>query len=129
MKDAKGHGSNARGVHAAGIAALPTKQAVQKVAQETATSRELKLFGDNDGNLYRQSQQPIEKNLLAKVAKGIYDHALATKLWGYHADRAAQAYHKQFGSPGTSWHTMFSTSDRRAAATQWANSFKSEHNL
>lgn len=125
MKDAKGHGSNAKGVHAQKIAALPTKQAVQ----QTGNSRELKMFGDNDGNLYRQSQQPIEANLSKKIAAGTYDHDLATKLWGYHADRAAQAYTKQFGSPGDKWHQMFSPGDRRAAATQWANEFRTEHAL
>lgn len=123
MKDSKGHGSNPKGVHAGQIDRLPTKKAMA----ETVTSRELKVFGDNDANLYRQSQQPIEANLSKKIAAGTYNHDLATKLWGYHADRAAQAYHKQFGSRDTQWHQMFSTSDRRAAAVQWANRFRAEH--
>jgi hypothetical protein len=113
MKDPKGHGSNA---HSAGIAKLPSMVNV----------RELTLYADNDANLYRQSRQPIEANLERKLANGSYDHGLAAKLWGYHADKAAQAYHQQFGSRDTKWHEMFSPSDRRAAASHWAEAFRSE---
>lgn len=117
MKDALGHGSNAKGVHAAQIDDLPPKGA-----------NELRLFGDNDSNLYRQSKQPVEANLAKKLGKGVYDHDLAIKLWGYHADRAAQAYNKQMPDrPGQKWHDQFSPATRRAAAVSWANSFRADH--
>lgn len=116
MKDALGHGSDA---HGSGIEnAVPHKDV-----------SELRLFADNDANLYRQSKQPIEANLDKKVAKGVYDHTLATKLWGYHADRAAQAYHKEFGAQsGPKWHQMFPPAIRRAAASSWAESYRSDRN-
>lgn len=120
-KDALGHGSDGKGEHSGKVDALPPKQ--------TGNSQELKMFADNDGNLYRQSQQPIEKNLDKRIANGTYDHAKSLTLWGYHADKAAQAYHKQFGSPGTKWHEMFSPGDRRAAAAGFASDFKSERGL
>lgn len=88
--------------------------------QENENARELVLYADNDEHLYRTSHQPIIKNLQRKKAKGIYDHEKATKLWGYHADRAAQKYHKEFGSGGK-WHHMFSKADRMKAAKQFAD--------
>lgn len=109
MKDALGHGSNA---HNSGIEDLPHKGL-----------NDFLLFADNDGALYRQSKQPIEQNLDKKMAKGKYDHELAVKLWGYHADRAAQAYHKQNGGQGE-WHKAFPTSLRRSAARSWADSYR-----
>jgi len=93
--------------------------------QESENARELVLYADNDEHLYRTSHQPIVKNLQRKHAKGIYDHEKATKLWGYHADRAAQKYHKEFGSGGK-WHHMFSKTDRMKAAKQFADQGKDE---
>lgn len=111
MKDQLGHGSNA---HNTGIEQIPSKGA-----------NELRLFADNDANLYRQSKQLIENNLDRKVGKGVYDHTLATKLWGYHADRAAQAYNKQMPDrPGQKWHDQFSPAVRQAAARSWADDYK-----
>ena len=89
--------------------------------QENANARELVLHADNDEQLYRSSHLPIMANLKKKVAKGVYDHEKATKLWGYHADRAAQSYHKAHGSSNQKWHQMFSTADRKAAAKQFAD--------
>jgi hypothetical protein len=88
--------------------------------------RELQLFCENDGALYRQQVQPIEANLTRKLAKGVYDHEKSVKLWTYLADNCAKKYAKEFGD-GTPWHKMFSTSDRRAVARAFADSWKREH--
>ncbi len=121
MKDAKGHGSDGHG--AAGAVAQPEPAAhaagVSQIGQESPQSRELRLFADNDADLHRQSEVPVQNNLDKKAAKGIYDPSKATKLWGYHADRAAQAYTKQFGSSGDKWHQMFPPAVRREAAANW----------
>lgn len=110
MKDAKGHGSDPHGAHAAGV---------QEIGQESTTSRELRVFADNSADLHRQSHVPIMNNLAKKSDKGVYDPTKAAKLWGYHADRAAQAYTKQFGSAGDKWHQMFPPAVRREAAANW----------
>lgn len=89
--------------------------------------RELQLFCENDGDLYRQQVQPIQKNLQRKLAKGTYDHEKSKKLWMYLADNCAKKYGKEFGSEGQPWHKMFSTSDRRAVAAAFADDFKQEH--
>jgi hypothetical protein len=94
--------------------------------QESEAARELVLHADNDEQLYRSSHQPIIKNLQRKKAKGIYDHEKATKLWGYHADRAAQSYHKAHGSANQKWHQMFSKDDRRKAAKMFADQGRDE---
>lgn len=83
---------------------------------------ELKLFGDNDRQLYRH-QQDIEKNLRAKIAKGTYDSEKAVKLWQYWADNAAKAYEKQFGTPGSK---IFSVKDRKMVALAKAKDFEDE---
>lgn len=109
MKDAKGHGSDGRGAHQQGVA---------EIGQESPKSQGLRLFADNNADLHRQSFQPVMDNLAKKADKGIYDPAKATKLWGYHADRAAMAMHKSSGASGA-WHQAYPTSVRREAASHW----------
>jgi len=82
-------------------------------------ARELVLHGDNSEHMYRSSHEPIMKNLSKKMAKGKYDEGKARKLWGYHADRAAQSYHKEFGEASHPWHKMFPTEHRKQAASHW----------
>lgn len=110
-KDAKGHGSDA---HSSGVAEVG-KQPLQPA--ESHQSQELRLFGDNDSNLYHQSFVPVVNNLGKKMDKGVYDPQKATTLWGYHADRAAQSYAKQMG--GAPWHQQFPPAVRREAAAAW----------
>ena len=51
--------------------------------------------------LHHGSHMPIIKNLKKKVKKGVYDSEKAKVLWGHHADRAAQSYHKEYGDKHT----------------------------
>jgi hypothetical protein len=95
------------------------------VEGEHTAAKELVMYADNDSQLYRTSHQPIVANLKKKVKKGVYDHEKATKLWGYHADRAAQKYAKEHGD-GTPWHKMFTPADRKQAARWFANGNKEE---
>jgi len=91
-------------------------------------ARELQLYCENDGDIYRQQISMIEKNLEKKIAKGVYDHEKSKKLWMYAADNCARKYAKEFGS-GTPWHKMFSTADRREVAKNFADHFKSEYDI
>ena len=95
------------------------------VEGEHTAAKELVMYADNDSHLYKTSHQPIVANLKKKVKKGIYDHEKATKLWGYHADRAAMKYAKEHGD-GTPWHKMFTPADRKQAAKWFANGNKEE---
>ena len=42
---------------------------------------ELKLYIENDGDLYKQKIIPIVKNIQRKMKSGKYDHKKAPKLW------------------------------------------------
>lgn len=59
-------------------------------------AREIFLFGQNDGDLYRSRTTAIIDNLAKKYVKGTYDKALARKLWRYWADDAAKRYAAEF---------------------------------
>jgi len=87
-------------------------------------ARELALYAENDGDLYRQSAEPVMRNLSKKFKKGVYDHELAAKLWKYHADRAAKSYGKEHGNDDG--FAIFSPSVRREVAQYFADSWQSE---
>lgn len=91
-----------------------------------AEATELKLFIDNDGDLYRQQTQPIIKNLQRKLAKGVFDKSKSEKLWMYLVENGAKKYAKQF-SIGSDWHKIFSMADRKAVARALAEEFVSEY--
>lgn len=117
--------------------ATATKQA-KKVAEDVElneshyadmshAAKELVLHADNDHHLYHSSHVPIMNNLRKKMKKGEYHPEKAKKLWAYHADRAAQSYAKHHGD-GTPWHKMFSTSDRKSAASHFEDMHRHELN-
>ena len=64
---------------------LPEFYELNEEVDEVMAS-ELRIFIDNDGDLYRQQLTPIIKNLLRKIKSGKYDHKKAPKLWMYLVD-------------------------------------------
>lgn len=56
---------------------------------------ELKLYIDNDRQLYQQ-KQAIEKSLTTKVKRGKYNSKLAPKAWMFLVDEGAKKYCKEF---------------------------------
>jgi hypothetical protein len=90
---------------------------------------ELKLYVDNDADLYRRHHLPIAKNLATKKARGTYKHALAVKLIGYFVEAGAKKYAKEFGSPGQSWHQLFPASTRKVVAEALTKDFEDEYAL
>lgn len=93
-----------------------------------AEEQELKLFIDNDGDLYRQQTTSIMKNLATKLAKGVYDSSKAEKLWMYLVENGAKKYAREAGEGGV-WHTMFSMADRKAVAKALNSDFLTEWKL
>jgi hypothetical protein len=65
---------------------------------DTVAAEELYLFIENDGQLYRQQGEPILKNLVQKIDRGIYDSVKAAKLYGYLIENGAKKYAKEFAS-------------------------------
>lgn len=91
---------------------------------DRAAAQELKLFTENDGDLYRQQTTSILNNLATKKASGKYNHDLAVKIFMYLAESGAKKYAKEFGSV---WNLMFPVSTRKMVATEWRDEFEVEY--
>jgi uncharacterized protein YnzC (UPF0291/DUF896 family) len=59
--------------------------------------RELKLYIDNDQDMYRQRYIPLLKNLSKRKKKGQYRKSLASKAFMYMIDDGAKRYVKSYG--------------------------------
>lgn len=92
---------------------------------DSAAATELALFIENDGDLYRQQTQPIFKNLITKMARGIYNHDKAVKLMGYLMESGAKKYAREH-STGSDWHHIFSVATRKHVAEQFTRAFEVE---
>lgn len=116
---------------AAGAAALGSRQrrhsrrrgsmAMGRRADKVA-ARELKLYMDNDQQIYRQIRS-VRQNLLRKVKSGKYNAALSVKAWMYPVEAGAKKYTREFG--GT-WHEMFPKSTRELVAREYAEGFDAD---
>lgn len=82
-------------------------------------ARELLLFIQNDKQLYRQ-EVAIDKNLRQKLKRGVFDKALAVKLFMYLADAGAIKYVSEFTKSNadirTNSNSMFGRKTRFAVA-------------
>jgi hypothetical protein len=94
---------------------------------EQELANELKLFTENDGDIYRQQTASILKNLATKAAKGVYRHDGGAKLFMYLTETGARKYAQEFGGPGAAWHEMFPIAVRRIVADEWATEFEAEY--
>ena len=77
---------------------------------------ELDTFIMNNEELYRRRVMPIISNIKRKLAKNVYDHEKAQKLWMYLVDDAAKEYVKEFGSTQDDVATMFPKETRQQVA-------------
>ena len=68
---------------------------------------ELDTFIMNNEELYRRRFMPIISNIKRKLAKNVYDHEKAQKLWMYLVDDAAKEYVKEYGSTQDDVRDMF----------------------
>ncbi|NWJ44128.1 hypothetical protein HX837_08030, partial [Marine Group I thaumarchaeote] len=86
-------------------------------------ARELKLYIEDDKDLYRQQIVPIIKNVQRKMKSGKYDHAQAPKLWLYLVDNGAKKYIKDYGGD---MKTLFPKDLRLSIANEFANEYKAK---
>ena len=77
---------------------------------------ELDTYIMNNEELYRRRFMPIISNIRRKVAKNVYDHEKAQKLWMYLVDDAAKEYVKEFGSTQDDISNMFPKETREQVA-------------
>lgn len=90
---------------------------------------ELKLYIDNDGDLYRRQTTSILKNLATKKARGIYKHDLAVKAFGYLVQAGAKKYADEFEPTMRVWHQIFDAPTRRSVAEALTKDFEGEYAL
>jgi hypothetical protein len=93
---------------------------------EKGLVQELKMFTENDGDIYRQTTTSILRNLATKKASGKYDGKLAVVAFMYLAEAGAKKYVAAFG--GGAWHETFPMAIRRKAAEEWRDEFETEYN-
>jgi len=84
---------------------------------DPAMVRDLQIYIENNGALYRQQETPIYENLKRKMRKGTYDRKKAVVLWRYLADEGAKRYAKDSRYAGK-WHELVSPATREAVATK-----------
>ena len=77
---------------------------------------ELDTYIMNNEELYRRRFMPIISNIKRKMAKNVYDHEKAQKLWMYLVDDAAKEYVKEFGSTADDVKDMFPKETRMQVA-------------
>ena len=92
-----------------------------KEAVDSDAMNELKLFINNDDDLYRRQFMPIIQNIKRRIKNGTYDHEKAPRLWLYLVDAAARKYVNEFGSPDQDVKDMFPKDLRDAIALDMAN--------
>jgi len=92
-----------------------------------AEARELEVFIENDGTLYRQRGLPIIRNLVLKMVQGKYDSTKAVKLYMYLVDDGAKKYAKESG--GADWSRMFPKATRETVAKSLVKGFEDEAKL
>ena len=61
----------------------------------TDDARELQLYIESDSRLYNQFES-IRMNLVRKIAKGVYQHDRAAKLFQYLSDAGSKLYRQEF---------------------------------
>lgn len=94
--------------------------------KETNESRELQLFIENDGDLYRQTYYPILKNYQKKIDKGNFDKVLAVKGFVNLANEGAKRYCIRYCSPDLKYFNVFSVADRKIVAENLTKYFINE---
>lgn len=77
---------------------------------------ELDTYIMNNEDLYRRRFMPIISNIKRKLAKNVYDHEKAQKLWMYLVDDAAKQYVKEYGTTQDDVGNMFPKETRMQVA-------------
>ena len=90
---------------------------------DEAMAVELMLFMQNDSSIYRRRIQPIQKNLITKMAREQYDSKKAIKAWMYAVEDGIKMYNKEYGD------IPWDRDTKKAVAELMANEFEEEAEL
>ena len=95
---------------------------------ERCLMNELKIFTENNGDIYRSQTTSIIKNLATKKASGKYDRERAVEAFMHLAETGAKKYAQEFGGGSSApWYEMFPVAIRKMAATEWRDEFETEY--
>ena len=95
--------------------------------KNSAAASELYLWAEN-GHKALPHLECAHKNLLRKVAKGIYDSARAVRLMEYVAETAAKEYVQDLRL-GMSWYSAFPPAVRKECARLLVEDFEIENDI
>lgn len=87
--------------------------------EDTAASRELELYADNESNIYFNHIKPVISNLQKKYVKGRFDGTKAIVAFYHVATAASNKYFKEFGY-------KFSVTERWTAAYNLLQNYMEE---
>jgi hypothetical protein len=90
-------------------------------------AEELKLFIDNDYDIYRQRPQTIIKSLIRKKKRGIYNSTGAAQAFTYVVVDGAKKYAKENAGIGE-WNKIFPPKLRLELAREYAKEFEEDYN-
>ena len=96
-----------------------------EVSEQSEEERELELFIDNDGDLYRQRVVPIQTNLITKIAQGKFDINLAPKIYKYLIEDGMKKYAKEYADPEYG-KVMLNKAQKENLAKEYVNRFLNE---
>jgi len=85
---------------------------------------ELKMYIENDGDIYSSQSVPTYKNLQTKLQKGTYQKEKADISFKRIADTGATKYGKEFGNDNGK--QIFSVNDRKEVAKRLREDFEVE---
>lgn len=97
-----------------------------KTIIDLEAARELALYTENDGRIYRLYSVPTIDNLKKKMGKGTYDKEKAVKAWGYVADAAAKQYAKEFAH-AEDWYRIYNAATRCEVARHLEEVYRVEY--
>jgi len=106
------------------------------VRRTTRTSRcnrvysadDLKLYIDNDGDLYRSTTTYVHKGLEKKMKRGVFDAARAPAAFKYLVDAGAKKWAREEGTPDR-WNSMFTPATRKQVAKDMAEEWAAEYRI
>lgn len=123
-KDTKSHNVNIRV-----LSGVKKKLGALPGYNDEHAAEEIRIYADNNSQLYFSRKLPIIKNLYRKWKKGSYDISKAAKLWQYYIEDAMQRYNKEHGSRGDKWYELLTPGDRKVLAREYAEFMLKEFEL
>lgn len=93
----------------------------------SSEARELDLYIENDGGLYKSMTHPIYRNLANKRAQGTYLHTRAVDAFLHLTEAGAKKYTKEHGASGDKWYELFPPAARHEVAEDFARYFEVEY--